>query len=90
MKKGFNMGLRMGTDTIQTTLDGVKLRFLKVRTSDGYMLEWGREAIVKQLLRETELSEGFYGFSTIDEGTVREIEANKNNGCLATFGCFSA
>ena len=54
------------------------------------MLEWGREAIVKQLLRETELSEGFYGVSTIDEGTVREIEANKNNGCLATFGCFSA
>lgn len=26
--------------TIQTTLDGVALRFPKVRTSDGHMLEW--------------------------------------------------
>jgi len=77
-KKGFNMGM-MGTDTIQTSLDGMELRFPKVRTSDGHMLEWDREAIVKQLLRETKLSEKFYGASAVDEDTAREIarEAEK-------------
>jgi anaerobic ribonucleoside-triphosphate reductase len=59
--------------TVQTTLDGVKLRFPKVRTSDGHMLEWDKEAIVKQLLRETKLSEEFYGRSSIDEDLAREI-----------------
>ncbi|MCK4476681.1 MAG: anaerobic ribonucleoside-triphosphate reductase [Methanophagales archaeon] len=77
MKRGFNLG--MGMEMIQTTLDGMELRFPKVRTSDGHMLEWDREAIVKQLLRETELSEKFYGGSAIDEDTAREIakEAEK-------------
>ena len=66
-------------DAAQTTLDGMKLRFPKVRTSDGHMLEWDREAIVKQLLRETKLSERFYGGSAIDEDTARELarEAEK-------------
>jgi ribonucleoside-triphosphate reductase len=75
MKKGFNMD----NGTVQTTLDGMKLRFPKVRTSDGHMLEWDREAIVKQLLRETKLSEEFYGCSPIDNNTAREIakEAEK-------------
>jgi anaerobic ribonucleoside-triphosphate reductase len=59
--------------TVQTTLEGVKLRFPKVRTSDGHMLEWDKEAIVKQLLRETKLSEEFYGSSSIDEDLAREI-----------------
>ncbi len=63
-------GLR---DTIQTTLDGVALRFPKVRTSDGHMLEWNREAIVKQLLRETKLSEEFYGCPGITEAEARDI-----------------
>jgi anaerobic ribonucleoside-triphosphate reductase len=75
MKKGFDVNNR----TVQTTLDGVKLRFPKVRTSDGHMLEWDREAIVKQLLRETKLSEEFYGCSPIDDNTARGIakEAEK-------------
>ncbi|MDI6885762.1 MAG: anaerobic ribonucleoside-triphosphate reductase [archaeon] len=75
MKKGFNVN----NGTVQTTLDGMKLRFPKVRTSDGHMLEWDREAIVKQLLRETKLSEEFYGCSPIDNNTAREIakEAEK-------------
>ena len=63
----------MGIDTIQTTLDGVALRFPKVRTSDGHMLEWNREAIVKQLLREIKLSEEFYGVLSIDEEMAKEI-----------------
>lgn len=67
-------GAGAGADTIQTTLDGMELRFPKVRTSDGHMLKWDREAIVKQLLRETKLSEEFYaGSSAIDEDTAREI-----------------
>jgi ribonucleoside-triphosphate reductase len=44
------------------------------------MLKWDREAIVKQLLRETKLSEEFYaGSSAMDEDTAREIarEAEK-------------
>ncbi|MDI6811147.1 MAG: anaerobic ribonucleoside-triphosphate reductase [archaeon] len=75
MKKGFNVN----NGTVQTTLDGMKLRFPKVRTSDGHMLEWDREAIVKQLLRETKLSEEFYDCSPIDNNTAREIakEAEK-------------
>nr|AAU85395.1 oxygen-sensitive ribonucleoside-triphosphate reductase [uncultured archaeon GZfos12E1]QNO53875.1 hypothetical protein LBDBNMAG_00006 [Methanosarcinales archaeon ANME-1 ERB6] len=76
----FNPGAGAGADTIQTTLDGMELRFPKVRTSDGHMLKWDREAIVKQLLRETKLSEEFYaGSSAMDEDTAREIarEAEK-------------
>ena len=72
-RKGISMGISMGIDTTQTTLDGVALRFPKVRTSDGHMLEWNREAIVKQLLRETKLSEEFYGVLSIDEGMAKEI-----------------
>ncbi len=65
--------------TVQTTLDGMTLRFPKVRTSDGHFVEWDREAIVKQLMRETKLSEEFYSRSAIDEATAREIarEAEK-------------
>ena len=37
------------------------------------MLVWDREAIVKQLLRETKLSEMFYGTLSIDEGMAKEI-----------------
>lgn len=75
MKRGFNID----NGTVQTTLDGIKLRFPKVRTSDGHMLEWDKEAIVKQLLRETKLSQDFYDSSPIDEATAREIaeEASK-------------
>ena len=76
----FNPRTGAGADTIQTTLDGMELRFPKVRTSDGHMLKWDREAIVKQLLRETKLSEEFYaGSSAMDEDTAREIarEAEK-------------
>jgi len=76
----FNPRTGAGADMIQTTLDGMELRFPKVRTSDGHMLKWDREAIVKQLLRETKLSEDFYaGSSAMDEDTAREIarEAEK-------------
>ncbi len=69
MKRRFTLD----NGTVQTTLDGMRLRLPKVRTSDGHMLEWDKDAIVKQLLRETKLSEEFYGNSSIDEDTAREI-----------------
>jgi anaerobic ribonucleoside-triphosphate reductase len=75
MKRIFNVT----NGTLQTTLDGMTLRFPKVRTSDGHMLEWDKESIVKQLLRETKLSGKFYDHAGIDEETAREIakEAEK-------------
>jgi anaerobic ribonucleoside-triphosphate reductase len=39
----------------------------KVRTSDGHIIEWDRERIVRQLLEETKLVETFYGKEGIDE-----------------------
>ncbi len=59
--------------SVQTTLGGMRLRFPKVRTSDGHIVEWDREAIVKQLLRETTLGAKFYGKPAIDVETAREI-----------------
>ncbi|MDY6965605.1 MAG: anaerobic ribonucleoside-triphosphate reductase [Halobacteriota archaeon] len=59
---------------IQQTLDGFELPLMpKVRTSDGYMLDWDRQAIVKQLLKETKLSEKFYGISAIDLESALQI-----------------
>jgi len=72
-------------DTIQTTLDGMALRFPKVRTSDGHILDWDREAIVNQLLRETKLSEDFYGCPGITEEEARDI-ARKAELKIRTMG----
>jgi ribonucleoside-triphosphate reductase len=50
----------------------------KVRTSDGFLLEWDRGAIVRQLERETKLAEEFYDIPCIDEesamGVAKEAE----------------
>jgi ribonucleoside-triphosphate reductase len=49
-----------------------------VRTSDGHLVPWSREAIVKQLLREVELARKFFGAPPITreeaEGIAREAE----------------
>ena len=48
--------------TLQTTLLGDQAEEMPhVRTSDGFILPWNSEAIVKQLLRETALAQTFYG-----------------------------
>jgi len=58
----------------QTTLDG---RFLsplpKVRSSDGHMVEWDRERIVRQLVEETKLLGIFYSHEAATEEQAREI-----------------
>ncbi|WP_292342914.1 anaerobic ribonucleoside-triphosphate reductase [Methanohalophilus sp. DAL1] len=50
----------------------------KVRTTDGHMVEWDRNIVVNQLLKETSLSERFHGIPAItrDEalGIAKETE----------------
>ncbi|MDH7593892.1 MAG: anaerobic ribonucleoside-triphosphate reductase [Methanomicrobiales archaeon] len=45
----------------------------KVRTSDGHVIQWDRERIVKQLLQETMLVEIFYGSKGITEEEAGRI-----------------
>jgi anaerobic ribonucleoside-triphosphate reductase len=60
--------------TRQTTLDGIAIPSMPpVRTSDGHILEWDRDRIVRQILKETRLVEIFYGFDGADEETAQEI-----------------
>ena len=52
--------------TIQKTLGGSLVCVIpKVRTTDGHLMDWDRDTIVKQLLKETKLSEQFYGTPAI-------------------------
>jgi len=58
----------------QTTLFGDFVPVLpRVRTSRGYLLDWDRERIVRQILEETRLVDTFYGHEPADEETAREI-----------------
>ena len=58
----------------QLTLDGRFLPALpKVRTTDGHMVEWDRERIVRQLMEETRLIGVFYGHESATEVKAREI-----------------
>ena len=45
----------------------------KVYTTDGYLIEWDKSRIVKQLLRETELARTIFGREPMDEITAYEI-----------------
>lgn len=45
----------------------------RVRTTDGHLLDWDREAIAKQLLKETKLSEQFYKEPGITEEEAEDI-----------------
>ena len=60
--------------TIQKTLGGYSVSVIpKVRTTDGHLMDWDRNAIVNQLLKETRLSEQFHGKPAITEEEAREI-----------------
>lgn len=51
----------MSSRIVQQTLEGLAVSAMpRVRTTDGHLLDWNREAIAKQLLKETKLSEQFY------------------------------
>jgi anaerobic ribonucleoside-triphosphate reductase len=61
-------------EQVQQTLTGEKISTLpKVRTTDGHLMEWDRNTIVKQLMKETVLSEMFYNKPAIDEETAKQI-----------------
>ena len=58
----------------QLTLTGVLVSTMpKVRTTDGHLLDWNRDSIAKQLLKETKLSEKFYGNPGISEEEANEV-----------------
>ncbi|KPQ44920.1 MAG: anaerobic ribonucleoside-triphosphate reductase, partial [Candidatus Methanoperedens nitroreducens] len=60
--------------TIQKTLGGSLVSIIpKVRTTDGHLMDWDRDTIVKQLLKETKLCEQFYGTSGINEEEAKGI-----------------
>src|SRR5659263_500851 len=66
--------------TIQKTLGGSMVCVIpKVRTTDGHLMDWDRDTIVKQLLKETKLSEQFYGTPaiTMEEAKVIAKETEK-------------
>ncbi|MCX9012283.1 MAG: anaerobic ribonucleoside-triphosphate reductase [Candidatus Methanoperedens sp.] len=60
--------------TIQKTLGGYSVSVIpKVRTTDGHLMDWDRNAIIHQLRKETKLSEQFHGKPAITEEEAREI-----------------
>jgi ribonucleoside-triphosphate reductase (formate) len=61
-------------DARQKTLDGIFIPLLPpVRTTDGHIIDWDRERIVRQITEETKLVETFYGYQSADETLAREI-----------------
>lgn len=64
----------MARKSTQKTLFGEFVPALpKVRTSRGYLLDWDRSRIVKQIVEESQLVEVFYGYEGADEETAQEI-----------------
>lgn len=64
----------MSSRIIQQTLEGLAVSAMpRVRTTDGHLLDWDREAIAKQLLKETKLSEQFYKEPGITEEEAKDI-----------------
>jgi len=65
---------------VQKTLGGYSVSVIpKVRTTDGHLMEWDRNAIVSQLRKETKLGEQFLQKPAITEEEARDIakEAEK-------------
>ncbi len=61
-------------ETLQQTLDGSFSPALPfVRTTDGHIIEWDRNRIAEQILKETKLVEVFYGYEGTDPDTAQEI-----------------
>ncbi len=65
------MGLH---ETKQKTLDGVYIPPLpQVRTTDGHIVDYDRNRIVRQIVEETRLVETFYGYVGASEEQAHEI-----------------
>ncbi len=66
--------------TVQKTLGGYSVSVIpRVRTTDGHLMEWDRNTIVNQLIKETKLGEQFHLKPAITEDEARDIarEAEK-------------
>ncbi|HUS74942.1 MAG TPA: anaerobic ribonucleoside-triphosphate reductase [Methanothrix sp.] len=64
----------MSSRIVQQTLEGLAVSAMpRVRTTDGHLLDWDREAIAKQLIKETKLSEQFYKEPGITEEEAKDI-----------------
>ncbi len=67
-------------ETRQQTIFGAYAPVLPpVRTSDGHIVEWDRNRIVRQIVQETKLVETFYGYNGADEATAQEIARDVEN-----------
>jgi ribonucleoside-triphosphate reductase len=61
-------------ETRQVTFEGLAVPVLpSVRTSDGHIIEWDRNRIIRQLIEETKLVETFYGYSGASPEVADEI-----------------
>ena len=66
--------MRLARKSTQTTIFGEFIpTFPKVRTSRGYLLDWNRDRIVRQIIEESRLVEVFYGYKGADEETAQDI-----------------
>lgn len=52
---------------------GLRKKMPVVRTSDGHLLPWNREAIINQLTKETTLARTFFGIPSITRHEAEEI-----------------
>jgi len=61
-------------ETRQQTIFGAYAPTLPpVRTSDGHIVEWDRDRIIRQIVEETKLVETFYGYHGADEALRRRL-----------------
>ncbi len=61
-------------ETKQLTFEGLAVPALPgVRTTDGHIIEWDRNRIVQQIVKETKLVETFYGYVGATEEQAQEI-----------------
>ncbi|HVN73246.1 MAG TPA: anaerobic ribonucleoside-triphosphate reductase [Methanoregula sp.] len=67
-------------ETRQLTFEGLAVPALPpVRTTDGHIVEWDRDRIVRQIIDETKLVETFYGYQGADDETARAIALDVEN-----------
>ncbi|HSQ94360.1 MAG TPA: anaerobic ribonucleoside-triphosphate reductase [Methanoregula sp.] len=67
-------------ETKQLTFEGVTVPALPyVRTTDGHIIEWDRQRIVRQIVEETKLVETFYGYHGATEEIAQEIALDVEN-----------
>ncbi len=67
----------------QQSLDGsLVVTMPQVRTTDGHFIEWNKEAIVNQLLKETGLCEKYYGITAITREEAQNIAKDVERSIL--------